>query len=143
MKSKNLHVGLTATSSRRGAWLAAGLWALLLFVLSSIPGSSFPEVHLPGLDKLVHVGLYSVLGACCAHGLSGSPGRSRWRVVLVATGIALGYGVTDEIHQLFVPNRSADWHDLVADVVGGALGAVLAGWAEALIVARRSRRTSA
>ncbi|MBP8105542.1 MAG: VanZ family protein, partial [Nitrospira sp.] len=33
------------------------------------------------------------------------------------------YGLSDEIHQLFVPLRQGDPLDLVADSVGAALGA--------------------
>ncbi len=38
---------------------------------------------------------------------------------------AIAYGVSDEVHQWFVPRRSFDPWDLVAD----AAGAVLAGYA--------------
>ena len=44
-----------------------------------------------------------------------------FRVTLEA-GCAL-YGLSDEIHQLFVPLRQGDPLDLVADSVGAALGA--------------------
>jgi VanZ family protein len=37
--------------------------------------------------------------------------------------VASLYGVTDELHQAFVPNRSCDLRDWVADTLGGALGA--------------------
>jgi VanZ family protein len=35
------------------------------------------------------------------------------------------YGVSDELHQLFVPGRNCDWHDVVADAAGSLLGAAL------------------
>jgi VanZ family protein len=39
--------------------------------------------------------------------------------------LALGFGVSDEFHQAFVPGRSVEILDGVADLVGGFLGAVL------------------
>jgi VanZ family protein len=42
---------------------------------------------------------------------------------LLAILIATAYGISDEIHQLWTPQRSADWRDVVADASGAALGA--------------------
>ena len=53
------------------------------------------------------------------------PGVGMLRIVLISTVLALGYGVTDEIHQLFTPQRSSDVLDVVADAVGGFLGSVV------------------
>jgi VanZ family protein len=44
-------------------------------------------------------------------------------LALLATTV---YGFTDEFHQLFVDGRNGDLHDVVADAVGGLLGASLA-----------------
>ena len=51
----------------KSAWfwrLAAG-WALVIFVLSSIPGAAFPQSPLLSYDKVLHAGVYAVLGAFC------------------------------------------------------------------------------
>jgi VanZ family protein len=164
MKSKNLHVGGgrpgtqsaagTAPSPTekprqtraRGWWWAWGpvlLWAALIFVLSSLPGSAYPHTDLPNADKLVHFALYGTLGALCARALllaqrsaaariagqHPSMGIARGHRVRAVAGVATLlttlYGVTDELHQLFVPGRSADWKDAVADAVGGLIGAAL------------------
>lgn len=45
------------------------------------------------------------------------------RRVWLAVLIAFLFGISDEVHQYFVPNRSADVMDVVADVVGATLGA--------------------
>ena len=43
--------------------------------------------------------------------------------------LAAAYGITDEVHQYFVPGRMGIWQDWVADAVGALLGAWLAWFA--------------
>ena len=97
-------------------WGPPLLWAAAVFVASSRP--TLPQLpSVLGWDKLQHTGAYAVGGALIARAL-GRGGRGVWLAV------ALGslYGLGDEIHQLFVPNRSADALDWIADTLG-----VLAG----------------
>ncbi|MCB9247515.1 MAG: VanZ family protein [Ignavibacteriales bacterium] len=39
--------------------------------------------------------------------------------------ICTAYGLIDEIHQIFVPNRSAEFLDWVADLSGAILGVLI------------------
>ena len=101
-------------------WGPAALWAAVLFLLS---GWSGPGVGLPaGADKLVHVGLFLILGFSLAWGKVrtglGVPG-----VLLLLIGV--GYGALDEWHQSFVPGRTVSMGDWVADSAGVMLGLVL------------------
>lgn len=101
-------------------------WAAVLFGLSSIPGTAFPEVPVAQTDKLVHGVLYLVLGALLVRALRASTALRGGRLVALGGLLAIGYGVTDELHQLFTPHRSCDWHDVAADAAGGLVGALLA-----------------
>jgi VanZ family protein len=79
----------------------------------------------PGVnDKLLHLGGYALLGLLATRATVGGLGR---RVTLGAAliGIAItsGYGITDEIHQGFVPMRTRELADWYADTAGGAIGA--------------------
>ncbi len=104
-----------------------GLWAGVIFALSSIPGTRFPAIDLPQSDKLVHALLYGVLGALLRRALDRTRGREAAAGnVLLAILLATAYGISDEIHQLWTPHRSADWRDVAADTLGGTLGAVSA-----------------
>ena len=114
-------------------WRPVFAWAAVIFGLSSIPGSSLPEVPLAQADKLVHGAIYLVLGLLLGRALAAATRLPKGGRVALAFLLATAYGVTDELHQLFTPRRSCDWHDVVADAVGGLLGAVLA----ATLFARR------
>ena len=119
-------------------WLPAVLWAATIFGLSAIPGRALPQLPVWNADKLAHAAVYGVLGALCWRGARASfaPGTAPWRVVLIAVLLTSLYGIADEIHQMFVPNRSPDPNDVLADAVGGLLGAL----ACVAIVSRRQRR---
>jgi VanZ family protein len=110
------------TSGRGWLWGPVVLYCVLIFGLSSI--SSVPA--LPGhvSDKVAHALLYSGLGFLVARALSGGVARPpSLHVTLVVIGFAAAYGLSDEVHQLFVPTRQFDPKDLSADVVGAAVGA--------------------
>lgn len=68
-------------------------------------------------DKLVHFIEYGVLGLLLVRAAYQSTVRRRrnyWLCLLVA----VLYGLSDEFHQMFVPHRTADIWDLMADSAG-------------------------
>jgi VanZ family protein len=101
-------------------------WRALLFVLIAVVSylalspKPPPGVDL-GWDKLNHALAFTTLAFAAS---LGQPGPLRTRLVWLA-GL-LAFGGLIEILQLFVPGRSAEWADLLADAVGIALGAVVA-----------------
>ncbi|HJK96443.1 MAG TPA: VanZ family protein [Polyangiaceae bacterium LLY-WYZ-14_1] len=111
------------------AWTPAGLAMVAIWTVSSGP---VPERIAPTFDfgdKLFHAVGYAVLALLTSVGANGSvPPRRRGtrRTWLVAILVAAGYGVVDEVHQSFVPSRSSDALDALADAVGSVLGASLA-----------------
>jgi hypothetical protein len=108
---------------RLAAWLPVGLWAGVIFGLSAIPGTRFPTIELPHSDKLVHALLYGVLGGLLLRALGGTRGREGAATkIVIAVLLATAYGISDEIHQLWTPHRSADWRDVAADAFGATLG---------------------
>jgi VanZ family protein len=133
MKSKNLHVGWT------NPWVPPLTWAGAIFVLSSIHGSAYPRTNVPGADKIVHFILYAAMGVLCARALLlRGPAERRTRMLLVVAAAVLAtlYGVSDELHQLLVPGRSADWRDALTDAVGALTGSIVA-----FLIWPRRRRT--
>ena len=57
---------------------------------------------------------------------------NQWSGVTVSTlavawAIAAAYGVSDEWHQSFVPNRQADVRDVIANAIGALAAAIMIG----------------
>jgi len=94
-----------------------------IFLLSAIPGHALPTVRVS--DKLIHAVEFGLLAVLLCRALRVSVTTwSHSRIIFVSALIAIFYGATDEFHQLFVPQRSAELVDLAAD----SLGATLAVW---------------
>jgi VanZ family protein len=123
-------VSTPTTARRLSLWLPVGAWAAVIFALSSASELPAPPAELS--DKAMHAGAYAVLAATIVRALAGG----RWRgvtfgVAAAAVIAATLYGVTDEFHQSFVPGRSVDALDVLADFAGGtaaALTALALGW---------------
>lgn len=105
------------------AWLPAAAYMAVIWLVSSLEAPTFPTSSFPLRDKGVHAVEYGVLGFLLAHAcLRTFRDRASIRVALFAMLAGVLWGVLDEIHQAFVPGRSADLLDLVADSVGVAIG---------------------
>jgi VanZ family protein len=110
----------------RAFWALAFGWAVFIFVLSSIPGQSMPQIAMLRFDKLDHAFVYAVLGGLCLLAIRRTWVLSKARLIGLAALFAVLYGITDEFHQLFVPGRNADVYDAIADGIGGLVGATVA-----------------
>ena len=112
--------------SLRGALRAIWIWGPLLAYgfliyylsgLSQVPwASSYP-------DYVAHAIEYMGLAVLTARALNNGlrlplPGRT----LALAFLLCMGYAISDEIHQKFVPNRFADVTDVLSDAVGAGAG---------------------
>ena len=102
-------------------WIPAFGYAALIFAISSLSQPEFPTDLFPLRDKGVHITEYAVLGFLCAFALFSRQSRER-ALFVTAWAISVLYGVSDELHQYFVPGRSSELDDVVADAVGSAIG---------------------
>jgi VanZ family protein len=107
----------------------------LIFYFSSLPDPGGPPGGIS--DKTAHFLVYGALGVSMIRALAG--GRSAAMTlptILAAMALSTLYGVSDEIHQYFVPPRTPEILDIAADAAGACAGAIvpallarlLSGW---------------
>lgn len=101
-------------------WFPAILWAGIIFFLSSLTSVGLPP--FPYADKLIHAGIYTVLGFLVARALRKGHKLDFAPVVAATICFIAFYGVSDEVHQMYVPGRTAEVGDLLSDLVGGLAG---------------------
>ncbi len=119
-------------------WLPVAVYMAALFWLSSRP--LLPAVSLLpdwlAHDWLHHGLAYAGLALVTLRAVCGGQrARIGGTALSLAWTITTMYGMTDELHQAFVPGRTPDVRDVVADATGAAL-ALGGAWAWGMI--RRS-----
>jgi VanZ family protein len=109
------------TSSLKRGWLWPLVIALLIF--SATTRSTVAGPHVQHFDKVAHFFVYGLLATLVCR-----QGRG-WRAAgwsLLAVSV---FGATDEWHQYYVPGRSCELGDWIADTTGAALAISLyVGW---------------
>jgi VanZ family protein len=115
-------------------WAPSVAWAAGILIVTSLPGSALPPfAPLAGADKVVHAAMYAALGVLVARAIA-QEGR---RIFVVPLAVIALLAALDEWHQLWIPGRSADARDWMADVAGAAAGLTFSYMA----LSRRERRT--
>ncbi|MGH7957339.1 MAG: VanZ family protein [Opitutaceae bacterium] len=114
--------GVTSSREAGGGILRKAFWAAAIAGLIFF-ASSRPFVASPGFtrvdDKLGHFAVYGLLATLVCR-----MGRG-WRVAAWSLLAVSAFGASDEWHQSFVPGRSTDVRDWVADTVGAAAAITL------------------
>lgn len=94
-------------------------YAALIFTVSAIPTLNPPPLGLVLEDKILHFieyGIFSLL-LFLAFFTSGKEFFKK-HVFVISSVIGIAYALSDEIHQKFVPGRSSEFLDFVADSLG-------------------------
>ena len=104
-------------------WLPTAVYIMLIMVMALRPSPRLP--HIRHIDKYLHAAAYAVLAILSYRAFvrSGSI-----RPVLVTLLLGLAVGLADEGVQAFGRMRRADRYDLMADLVGTAVGAIVMSW---------------
>ena len=132
-------------------WIITFLWMLVIFAFSANDGPSSNskskkitydvinivekkesetekrkkvEIVHPTVRKIAHAFEYAILCILLVLSLKSS-GVKTSRVYLLAIIGCMLYAISDEIHQLFVNGRSAEFRDAVIDTGGSAIGLIL------------------
>ena len=124
-------------TARRAVFLVLVLYWSAMFV--GTHRTSTPESSPMMNDKALHFGAYCGLSFLFCWTFLPSRG---WKGPLGVMAVIATYGCADEWTQLFVPTRSADVADWLADIVGGLVGLaiylVIASWTRERAVRRSS-----
>ena len=98
-------------------------WAIVILVLSALPGRDLPKIDLFQADKIAHVIVYMVLLLLLMYWFKAAEVKFS---VLKAFLIVSLYGMAMEFMQdNFFPERFFDWSDAVANSIGAAVGIVI------------------
>jgi hypothetical protein len=111
-------------------FLPAIAWVIIVTVLLTLPGSSFPKedwLDKIWFDKWVHIGLFIIMiffWNWAIYKNTKNP-RGLRTIFWIMGSVWLVYGIGMEfIQHYLVPNRSFDWGDIIADAVGCGIGVV-------------------
>ena len=104
---------------------SAGLVVWVSFMTPTMAGG---QVWSPVLHQAAHGPLFGILAGSILLLLGPqSPLRlSSISLTVLVVGLA---GFADEWHQMFVPTRASDLHDVVTDLIGAVGAVLLARWA--------------
>ena len=113
---------------------------ILIFIESSLPAPEFIYVIRDRSwirrDDMLHMAMYAMLGFTWCWALR-CPALFSIGAGL-AWGISTLYGISDEIHQTFVPYRTGELRECVDDGIGAVLG--LIAWTSWGWVSGQTRR---
>jgi VanZ family protein len=104
-----------------GRWWPPLAWAAVVVTATSIPNVSLPGPS--GTDKAGHFFMYGMLGFLVQRAATST---REVRVLGTVMAVLALFAAADEWHQAFIPGRSADVVDWVADTTGIAAGSLVA-----------------
>ncbi|MDX9918204.1 MAG: VanZ family protein [Gudongella sp.] len=132
------------------SWAVVILWMAVIFSLSSQPAADsnkiskgITKVVLEAMDNIIpekefgiddfnniirkyaHFFAYLLLSGLVLNALRLSLHRSWGYRAVIAVAVCVLYAASDEIHQIFVPGRSAQLRDVLIDTSGALVGIVI------------------
>jgi VanZ family protein len=97
-----------------------------IYYVSDQPNVELPDIDLWQLDKFLHIIAYFVLGCTLALTVEGnfrkSSSKAKIWIILIIGAL---FAIADEFHQSYVPGRSSDIYDIIADLIGIGLSLLL------------------
>ena len=112
-------------------FIFAVLWLLLITLLLCTPGTEFPKITWKDkiwLDKWIHAALFAILILtwCWFYSRRQGSAINKKHFIVIAIFVLI-YGIgTEIIQELFIPFRSFEIPDFIADGVGVVAGYFMA-----------------
>lgn len=103
------------------------LWMALIFFLSGRQKVAITDSYAVSflIFKTFHIIEYATLFILLFRGFRNATDFSAFKSALVSLFIVMIYGITDEIHQSFIPTREARVRDGIIDSIGGGVGWII------------------
>jgi len=106
-------------------WLPVILYCIAIYIQSDFPSSE----HIPTFefsDKVLHFLAYAVMGVLFYRAYQTLRFKENLRLLILLSIVSASlYGISDEIHQYFVPYRDASIFDVIANILGAICGVYL------------------
>jgi len=106
-------------------WLPLIIYCVAIYIQSDLPS---PE-RLPKFqfsDKVLHFLAYAVMGVLFYRAYQTLRIKDNLRMLMLLSAVSASlYGISDEIHQYYVPFRDASILDVVANILGAFCGVYL------------------
>lgn len=99
---------------------------ILVLIGILMPGDDVPSVGIPHLDKVVHCGMFGCVTVCYYWDYYKAYKKVPYLWITIVSVVL--FGVLTEIMQTYVPGRSCDYRDLIADTTGIMLATIVARW---------------
>ncbi|MCX7879190.1 MAG: VanZ family protein [Ignavibacteria bacterium] len=90
--------------------------AIVIFIISHIPSGLIIPKAFELQDKIFHFIIYFIFGTTLIVAFTRYEKKSKAIFWIILIGFL--YALSDEIHQKFVPGRSFEFLDLIADYIG-------------------------
>lgn len=108
-----------------GFWLPVLAWMGFIFYVSSLPGSDIPPLF-PFQDIIFHFSAYCLLAFLFNRALKNTyKDMAPLQLIFSTILFVFFYGITDELHQAFVPGRQASGFDLFINGLGSVAGSFI------------------
>ena len=124
--------------SRLVPYLTFG-WAAAILFVSVIPSEELPDVNIWEPDKVFHALFYAIMtGLVYLLYNPGSPHKISLNSVIKAAIVCILYGFCIECIQLWLPTRSFDIFDVIADAFGCIVAVAIV-----LVISKRKKQPAA
>jgi VanZ family protein len=102
------------------------IWAVVILALTVLPGARLPEkdLQLVSMDKLAHVGMFMIQCFLLVVGFIKQQNNSylRRNAMQMSLVVSVFYGISIELIQMALPERSFEFLDIISDSIGAFLG---------------------
>ena len=119
----------TSSVSFFRAYWPAILWGMFILYATLTPGKSLPSVSLFRFDKLIHLMIFGTFAWLVLRGLRlrsvATDGKIKTMLYSLIGLCSILFGIGIEWLQNFIPDRSADIYDVIANTTGIILAQIV------------------